>query len=124
MKRCTKCLTSKQICDFYTRPSRTGGRLIGSYCKSCANAIRLAVGQAKAGVRRRKRERLKQEAIASPTKPCVACERVLPKERFYRQRDTLDGYKTTCKECHRDYSRIGRFLDRKTKARTEGTRPK
>ena len=112
----------KPIDDFY-KLRRKRSTLIHSYCKRCAIDARTEAKRVKAGVRNRRREAARAEAIKQPDKVCKGCEKRLPKGDFYKQADMFDGYTLYCKQCSNDRGRVARFMKRAAKARTEGSRP-
>lgn len=132
-KTCIRCGQSKPLDLFKKRKTASDGRL--GICKACINAAERIRSTAKYAADTEYRERIKASARVRmaakyvphpkpsladrPEKCCPACDRMLPREAFARNRANGDGLHDTCKECRNAARRERRRTDPEWRERTQ-----
>ena len=92
-KKCKRCQQWLPLSQFYRDSKSIDG--LFSYCKVCSKENQKDY---------REKVEKRRAKVATGTKVCSKCGRVLPISEFSRHRSTKDGYQPHCKACHRQIS--------------------
>lgn len=90
MKKCIKCLETKELTEFYACKKARDGK--HSYCISCHKLSRKQHDEAY--------YRSLHEKNNVESKTCTKCGVTQSIENFSRMLKTFDGYRPDCKACH------------------------
>jgi hypothetical protein len=105
MLTCSKCGLEKDESEFNKRPSRPRGYT--SHCKACTKEYMTTHSENYRELRRKKKERYKQQLIETPNlitrKVCTKCGIEQGITEFYKASNKEDGLTCHCKTCQKKY---------------------
>lgn len=96
-KQCVHCCVEKAITSFPLRKNSPDGR--ANTCRTCAVRQHREWRETGGPERVAENAMLRAAEIATRTKPCRLCKRILPWEDYYEYPQGRHGTKSECKEC-------------------------
>ncbi len=100
-KRCSRCRKEKPVEDFYLFTSRKdGSQRRDYYCIECRKYTNRTTNMKAAKTREAHRRALRD--VGEDMKLCPCCNRALPLDAYYKNKNNKQGVGTYCKDCTRE----------------------